>query len=85
MLKQVRRWLPQRELVVVADSSFAVLTLLHDLRRLKRPISMVTRLRLEAALYEPAPLRAEGQPGRPRVKGKRLPTLLEVLHDPTAR
>jgi hypothetical protein len=83
MLKQVRRWLPQRELVVVADSSFAVLTLRHELRHLRGPVSMITRLRLDAALYEPAPARAEGQTGRPRVKGKRLPTLLEVLHDPT--
>lgn len=83
MLKQVRRWLPQRELVVVADSSFAVLTLLPELRHLKHPVSMITRLRLDAALYEPAPARAEGQTGRPRLKGKRLSTLLAVLHDPT--
>lgn len=83
MLLQVRRWVPQRELVVVADSSFAVLTLLHELRHLRCPVSMMTRLRLDAALYEPAPARAEGQTGRPRLKGKRLPTLLEVLHNPT--
>ncbi|NJN05306.1 MAG: transposase [Rhodobacteraceae bacterium] len=83
MLGQVRRWVPQRELVVVADSSFAVLTLLHDLRHLPQPVSMLTRLRLDAALYEPAPARACGQPGRPRSKGKRLPTLLQVLHDST--
>lgn len=85
MLKQVRRWLPQRELVVVADSSFAVLTLLHALRQLRHPIAMITRLRLDAALYEPAPARAAHQTGRPRLKGKRLPTLVEVLHNPLTR
>jgi len=85
MLSQVRRWLPQRELVVVADSSFAVLTLLHELRHLPQPVAMITRLRLDAALYEPAPARAAGQTGRPRLKGKRLPTLQQVLHDTTTR
>jgi hypothetical protein len=83
MLGQVRRWLPQRELIVVADSSFAVLTLWHALRQLSQPVTMITRLRLDAALYEPAPARVSGQTGRPRSKGKRLPTLLPVLHDST--
>ena len=45
MLLQVRRWLPERALVVVADSSFAAILLLERLRRLPNPICMVTRLR----------------------------------------
>jgi len=36
-------------------------------------------LRLDAALYEPAPERVAGQRGRPRTKGARLPTLTAVL------
>jgi hypothetical protein len=84
-LLQVRRWLPQRELIVVADSSFAVLTLLHELRGLSQPVSMITRLRLDAALYDPAPARATGQTGRPRVKGRRLPTVQQVLLDPATK
>jgi hypothetical protein len=80
---QVRRWVPRRALIVVADRSFAVLTLLDALRHLAQPVSMITRLRLDAALYEPAPVRTLGQPGRPRLKGKRLPTLQQVLRDPT--
>ena len=81
-LLQVRRWLPKRALVVVADSSFAVIELLERLRRLENPICMVTRFRLDAALYEPAPKRKPGQNGRPRKKGARLPKLEEVLRDP---
>ena len=42
---------------------------------------MVTRLRLDAALYEPAPPRQPGQVGRPRRKGKRLPTLAAIAAD----
>jgi DDE superfamily endonuclease len=83
VLLQVRRWVPQRELIVVADSSFAVLTLLNALRHLAQPITMVTRLRLDAALYEPALVRPPGQTGRPRIKGKRLPTLQQILLAPT--
>jgi hypothetical protein len=45
MLLQVRRWLPRRALVVVADSSFAVIGLLAQMRRLTNPICMVTRFR----------------------------------------
>jgi hypothetical protein len=83
MLRQVRRWVSHRELIVVADSSFAVLTLLDDLRHLAQPITMITRLRLDAALYEPAPRRRQGRTGRPRLKGTRLPTLQKVLQDAT--
>ncbi len=42
-------------------------------------MSFITRLRLDAALYEPAPPRPPGTVGRPRTKGARLPTLSEVL------
>jgi hypothetical protein len=43
---------------------------------------MITRLRLDAALYAPAPARQAKQKGRPRLKGKRLPTLQHLLDDP---
>lgn len=79
MGKQVRRWLPQRKIIVVADSSYAALELLDSLRRLSEPVYMITQLRLDAALYEPAPQRTSTTVGRPRKKGRRLPKLAEVL------
>ncbi len=81
LIYQLRRWLPTRALVVVADSSYAALELLHAVQSLANPVAMITRLRLDAALYEPAPSYAGV--GRPRKKGKRLPTLQAVLeaHD----
>jgi hypothetical protein len=81
MLFQVRRWLPGRQLVVVGDASFAVIELLWQMTQLADPICMITRFRLDAALYEPAPPRKAGQKGRPRKKGSRLPTLEKVLED----
>jgi hypothetical protein len=78
MMRQVKRWLPGREIVVVADSSFAALELLEAVRW---QVTLITRLRLDAALYEPAPPRRPRQNGRPRLKGRRLPTLNAVLKD----
>lgn len=76
MLLQVKRWLPEREMVVVADSSFAALELLSAVRQ---QMTVITRLRLDAALYAPAPERTPRQVGRPRLKGKRLPPLATML------
>jgi hypothetical protein len=73
MLLLVRRWHPNREVVAVADRSYASLKLLDRCRNLGKPITFVTRLRLDAALYDPAPPRRPGQRGRPRLKGERLP------------
>ena len=78
---QVRRWLPDRDLVVVGDSSYAALDFLHACANLKRPVTVITRLRLDAALYEPAPPYA-GR-GRPRKKGQRLLTPQQVIDNPT--
>jgi hypothetical protein len=58
-----------------------VIALLERLQRLPIPICMATRLRLDAALYEPAPAREPGKMGRPRLEGARLPKLEQVLQD----
>jgi hypothetical protein len=77
LVLQARRWVPERPLILVADSGFAALELLAALAR--RDVTCVTRLRLDAALYAPAPPRRSGTLGRPRTKGTRLPTLAAVL------
>jgi hypothetical protein len=78
VLGLLQRWLPEREIVVVADSSYAVIELLQQVSGMS-DVSVVTRLRLDAALYDPAPTRKPGQNGRPRKKGARRPTLQQVL------
>jgi hypothetical protein len=67
MVRQRRRWLPERALVLVADSMDAVLDLLDRWRRLARPDSIITRRRLEAALDDPAPPQTAATKGRPRL------------------
>ncbi|GAA3976984.1 IS701 family transposase [Hymenobacter antarcticus] len=72
---QLARWLPGRQLTCLGDSGYAVLTLLAATRA---HATWLTRLRLDAALYETAPARVAGQRGRTRVKGARLPSLAQV-------
>ncbi len=80
LVLQVRHWQPKRQLVVVADSGFAVIELLFQLCQLKNPVAIIVRFRMDAALYEPAK-NIPGQMGRPHKKGKRLPTLETVAED----
>jgi hypothetical protein len=83
LLLLVRRWYPEREIVAVADRACASLKLLDRCHKLRKPITFITRLRLDAALYEPAPPRRPGQMGRPRLKGERLPNLSMIAEDPS--
>jgi hypothetical protein len=85
MVLQLRRWLPGRRLVVVVDSSYAALEFLGSLANRRQAITCITRLRLDAQLYAPAPPRYRGQIGRPRRKGKRLPSLRQRVTDPKTR
>src|SRR3982751_993992 len=81
MLLQLRRWIPKRPIVLVVDSGYAALDFLGCLANRKQPITCITRLRLDAQLYAPAPPRRKGQIGRPRRKGARLPSLQQRLRD----
>ncbi len=76
---QLRRWLPNRVLVVVGDSAYAALDFLHACACLKQPVTVITRLRLDAALYDPPPP-YQGR-GRPRKKGARRPTPQQRLDE----
>ncbi len=64
---QLRRWLPDKRLIIVGDNAYAALEFLGACQKLKQPVTVITRLRLDAALYEPAP--PYSGRGRPRKKG----------------
>jgi hypothetical protein len=81
-LLQVARWLPERQIIAVADSSYAVIDLLNAVRR---HVCMITRLRLDARLFNPPARRRSGTVGRPRIIGHRQPTLAERLADNRTR
>ena len=91
----LRRWYPEREIVAVADRAYASLELLESRRKLSDPITFITtRLRLDAALYEPAPPRGPHQipsdrktahkgraAARPLCGGRRAKNRLEAHQD----
>ena len=70
----LRRWLPQRPLVLVADNGYAMLDLLRCCQSLREPVTLIARLPWDAALYAPAPPRQPSQNGRPPLKGLRDPS-----------
>jgi hypothetical protein len=76
MVAVLAQWAEQRTVYLVADSAYAGRTVLED-----RPanVHVISRLRLDAALYAPPPARRPGQKGRPRRRGDRLPALAQRI------
>ena len=79
-IRLVVRWLPGRAVALVADSRVAALELRDKVATLPRA-SVITRRRLDAALDDPPPPRKPRTKGRPRLQGKRRPTLEAVVAD----
>jgi len=70
MLQQVRTWLPERTFRLHTDGFYASLAG-GDMGR----IHLISLLRHDAVLYEPLGSKRQHKPrGRPRTKGRRLPT-----------
>lgn len=79
MIGLLSRWMKDKQLIFTADSSYSALELLSAV---KDKAVLITRLRLDAALYAAVPQRKAGQAGRKRLKEERLPTLKERLTGP---
>jgi DDE superfamily endonuclease len=75
----VRRWLPTVKRTIIGDQTSSVQELGAVWAR--RGICLMAPLRLDAALYAPAPPRLPGTNGRPRVKGERLPPLGQMIEE----
>jgi DDE superfamily endonuclease len=73
MMRQTRRWLPGRCLVLVVDGGFAAVSL--ALACVKSKVVMVSRLRWDAALYHPPGPQPPGKRGPKPTKGKRQRSL----------
>ena len=75
MVLQVRRWLPERELILVLDGGFAAVELARACQRHR--VAMICRLRLDAALYHPPGPQPPGKRGPKPKKGPRQRRLTE--------
>lgn len=80
LLRVLLRWFPDRHFVCAADGNFAT----HDLARLAtrypQRLTYLSHFYADANLYEPAaPVVGKKPAGRPRKKGRKLPTPAEVV------
>lgn len=69
MALQVRRWFPERRIVLVLDGGFAAVKLARACRRHR--VTLVCRLRLDAGLYDPPGVQPRSKRGRKPKKGPR--------------
>jgi hypothetical protein len=82
LIEKVRRWQPEREITLVGDGAYASVALIQRCQRLKRPVRLVSRLRLDAALHdEPSPPAPHRRGPKPQ-KGARQASLALRLIDP---
>lgn len=85
MIMAVRRWQPQRPLILVVDGAMAAVKLGLRCAGFSDPVTFISRLRLDAALHAPPGPQPKSKPGPKPKKGKRLLSLAARLADPTTR
>jgi DDE superfamily endonuclease len=78
MVREVASWFPDRAFDLCCDGFYAPLAG-HGLPR----THVTSRMRQDAALYELPPMRKKNQRGRPRKRGSRLPTPIQMAQSKT--
>jgi hypothetical protein len=82
MIDKVRRWQPEREIILVGDGSYAAIVLVQRCQRLKKRVKLLSRLRLDARLFDfPSPQPKLKRGPKPK-KGTRQVQLAQRLEDP---
>jgi hypothetical protein len=79
MTSQVRRWLPQRQIILVTDGGLIAVKLGLRCNRYCQPVTFISRLHLNIRLFDPP---APSQRKNAARVGQRQPTLQQHLDDP---
>lgn len=79
-VKIVSRWM-KRPWILIGDGAFACIKLGHICNA--KNVTLISRLRLDSALYEFAPIPTQGKRGRHREKGNRVISLKNLVNDTT--
>jgi hypothetical protein len=85
LISQVRRWYPDREIIAVGDGAFAAVPLIQHCQRKRIRVTLVSRLRFDARLFDPPGKQPEGKRGVKPKKGDRQLKLDERLQDPQTK
>jgi len=76
MISLLACWAPHRTIYLVGDSAYAGKSIS---RFLPQNVHLISRMVMNAALYESPPRPRKGQMGAPRKKGRRLPSPIELV------
>ena len=82
MITAVRRWVPDRIIVLVTDGGLVAIKLGLRCARFGNPVTHISRLRLNARLFDKPGPQPPGKPGPKPKKGQRQPSLKRRLQDP---
>jgi hypothetical protein len=85
LVVKIRRWQPDRSLILVGDGAFAAMPLLQRCQRKHIRVTLVARMRFDAVLHQPPGPQPKSKPGPKPKKGDRLPNPQAYLDDPTTR
>jgi len=85
LITKIRRWQPARDITLVGDGAYAAVALVQRSQRLKRPVRLVSRLRLDAVLHDEPGLLAPHRRGPKPKKGARQISLATRLTDAATR
>jgi hypothetical protein len=82
LVTRLERWLPTRPILLVGDGNFMAIELVERCQAATSPATLVTRMRLDQALYAFPERPPQGKRGRPAKKGARQMRLTQRLSDP---
>jgi len=83
LVVKIRRWQPDRPIILVGDGAFAAMPLLQRCQRKYIRVTLVARMRFDAVLHQPPGPQPKSKPGPKPKKGARLPNPQAYLDDPT--
>lgn len=82
MTSQVRRWLPDRQLLLVTDGGLIAVRLGLRCNRYRQPVTFISRLHLNVRLFDPPQPKPKSKRGPQARVGKRQPNLQARADDP---
>lgn len=83
MIMKVRRFQPKASIVLVGDGAYATVKLANCCNKFTLPVCLVSRLRLDASLYDSPPPDQPGKRGPKPKKGKKQASLVKRIEDKT--
>jgi len=81
MMKQVSRWITDRNIILIGDGGFSCIKLAQEC--IKNSVTLISRLRLDSRLFDFPCEQPSGKRGPKPQKGKRIPKLKDLVNDPT--